>query len=311
MFIDDLMKGVDEKNNPTVVGLDTVLDYVPRFLKEESFRENGKNLKGAANAIWEFNKRIIDQIADLVALVKLQIACYEMYGLPGVEVFLKTTQYAKEKGLLVIGDGKRNDIGSSAGYYAKAYLGKTKIDGQFEESAFDVDALTVNPYLGEDGIKPFVEDCSKYGKGIFVLVKTSNQSSGQLQDISYAGGKMLYEEVGRLVKEWGKGLLGKFGYSQVGAVVGATYPEQARVLRNLLEGVLFLVPGYGAQGASAKDLVSFFDNNKKGAIINASRSILLAYQSELYKNQFPEEEFEKASRMEVIRMRDEIQQVLG
>jgi orotidine-5'-phosphate decarboxylase len=311
MFIDDLMKGVHEKNNPTVVGLDPVFDYVPRFLKEESFRNHGKNLKGAASAIWEFNKRMIDEVSDLVAAVKLQFACYEMYGLPGLEVFLKTSQYAKEKGLLVIGDGKRNDIGSSAGYYAKAYLGKTKIDEEIEESAFGVDALTVNPYLGEDGIKPFVEDCRKYGKGIFVLVKTSNESSGQLQDISCHGGKMVYKEVGRLVKEWGKGLVGEFGYSEVGAVVGATYPEQAKVLRDLLEGVCFLVPGYGAQGASAKDLVPFFDKNKKGAIINASRSILLAYQSEIYQNRFSEEEFAKASKMEVIRMRDEIQKVLA
>lgn len=310
MFSDDLIKAVSIKKNPSVLGLDTLLEFVPSCVREESFKKFENRLKGAADAVWTFNQKILDQVFPLIAVVKLQMACYEMLGIPGMEVFLKTIQYAREKGLLVIADGKRNDIGSSAQYYANTYLGKTNLDNDEEANAFPVDALTVNPYLGEDGIKPFLEVCKENKKGIFVLVKTSNPSSGQFQDLSLKNGELLYQKVGQMVKTWGEGLIGESGYSAVGAVVGATYPSEAKILRESLQGVFFLVPGYGAQGATAKDVAPFFDENKQGALINASRSILLSYQKAPYKHQFTEAEFDLAAKEEVQFMQQEIQKAL-
>ncbi|NTV88910.1 MAG: orotidine-5'-phosphate decarboxylase [Clostridiales bacterium] len=310
MFIDKLIDGIIAKNNPTVVGLDPKLDYIPSAIKEKAFSEHGTTLEGAAAAIIEFNKNLIDSVADIVPAVKPQLAYYEMYGLPGLRAFYETAAYAKSKGLIVIADGKRNDIGSTAEAYSTAYLGKTVLEETRLESAFTADALTVNPYLGVDGIKPFLEDCAKYGKGIFILVKTSNKSSGQLQDLVTQDGRTIYETVAGLVEEWGTGITGKYGYSSIGAVVGATYPEQAKKLRSIMKKAYILVPGYGAQGGSAMDAANSFNSDGLGAIINASRSIMCAWQAENWKSKHSEASFAEAARAEAIRMRDDINSAL-
>ena len=311
MFVDVLIKNIKEKNNPSVVGLDPQIEYVPNFIKEEAFKKHGKNLKGAADAILTFNKYIIDAVYDVVPAIKPQLAYYEMYGVEGLKAFYETCKYAKEKGLLVIADGKRNDIGSTAQSYSTAFLGETKIDDDTKQSAFDVDALTVNPYLGIDGIKPFINDCYKYNKGIFVLVKTSNDSSGQFQDILTHIGKSMYEVVAECVEKWGEEVKGEYGYSSVGAVVGATYPNQAKILRRKLKSAYILVPGYGAQGGTAKDVVHSFNPDGLGAIVNASRSIMCAYKLERWKGKYSEEKFYEASRAEALRMKEDINSVLG
>ncbi len=306
MFIDLLIDAIKEKDNPTVVGLDPKLDFIPQFIKEKAFKEHGVNLKGAAQAIIEFNKGLIDALYDIVPAVKPQLAYYEMYGIEGLMAFEQTVKYAKEKGMIVIADGKRNDIGSTAESYSAGFLGKTLISEDVLQPVFDADALTVNPYLGVDGIKPFIDDCKKYQKGIFVLVKTSNKSSGQLQDILTDKGKSIYEIVAELVEEWGKSLRGKYGYSSVGAVVGATYPNQAKILRKAMKHAYILVPGYGAQGGTARDVAHSFDGEGLGAIVNASRSIMCAYTSDNWKDQYSVEKYAEASRAEAIRMRDDI-----
>lgn len=311
MFVDVLIKNIKEKNNPSVVGLDPQIEYVPNFIKEEAFKKHGKSLKGAAEAILIFNKYIIDAVYDVVPAIKPQLAYYEMYGIEGLKAFYNTCKYAKEKGLLVIADGKRNDIGSTAQSYSTAFLGETKIDGDTMEFAFDVDALTVNPYLGIDGIKPFIRDCHKYNKGIFILVKTSNDSSGQFQDILTHVGKSMYEVVAEYVEKWGEEIKGENGYSSIGAVVGATYPNQAKILRRKLKSAYILVPGYGAQGGTAKDVVHSFNPDGLGAIVNASRSIMCAYKSKRWKEKYSEEKFYEASRAEALRMKEDINSVLG
>ena len=311
MFIDTLIEKIKEKNNPTVVGLDPKIDFVPAFIREEMYEKYGANLKGAAEALLKFNKILIDSIYDIVPAVKPQLAYYEMYGVEGVRVFYETCKYAKEKGLLCIADGKRNDIGTTAEAYSSAFLGKTKIDENCIESAFDVDALTVNPYLGIDGIKPFVNDCANFGKGIFVLVKTSNKSSGQIQDILTQEGKSMYEKVAEYVNDWGANVVGKYGYSNVGAVVGATYPNQAKILRKILRNSYILVPGYGAQGGTARDVAHSFNKDGLGAIVNASRSIMCAYKDEKWSGIYTEDKFNEASRAEALRMKEDINQVIG
>ncbi len=310
MFIDRLINNIKEKNNPSVIGLDPKIEYVPTFIKEKKFKDFGINALGAAQAILEFNKRIIDAVYDIVPAVKPQLAYYEMYGIEGIKVFDETVKYAKGKGLIVIADGKRNDIGSTAEAYSSAFLGKTTIDGEISEKMFDVDALTVSPYLGFDGIKPFVEDCKNYNKGIFILVKTSNKSSGQLQDLFSYDGKSIYEIMAEHVKEWGEALIGKYGYSSVGAVVGATYPNQAKVLREIMKNSYILVPGYGAQGGTSKDVVHSFNRDGLGAIVNASRSVMCAFQSETWKYTYKETQFDEACRAEAIKMRDDINTAL-
>jgi len=310
MFVDTLIEKIMEKNNPTVVGLNPRIEYVPAFIKDKAFKEHGKGLKGAAEAILVFNKKIIDAVYDIVPAVKPQMAYYEMYGLEGLRVFDETVKYAKSKGLLVIADAKRNDIGSTAEAYSSAFLGRTKIDESVEEAVFDADALTVNPYLGYDGIKPFINDCNKHGKGIFILVKTSNKSSGQLQDLLTAEGKSVYEIMAEYVEECGKSSVGAYGYSSVGAVVGATYPNQAKMLRKIMKHAYILVPGYGAQGGTAKDAAHSFNYDGLGAIVNASRSIMCAYQSDAWKGEYGEDRFDEASRAEAIRMRDEINEAV-
>lgn len=296
-MIDILIEKIKERNNPTVAGLDPKLDYVPEDIKEKAFREYGENFEGAAKAIFEFNKILIDSLCDIVPAVKPQAAYYEMYGVAGVQCMKDTIDYAKKNGMYVILDGKRGDIGATSEAYAKAYLGQTKL-AEVQEPAFGADCLTVNPYLGTDGIKPFTDQCIENKKGIFVLVKTSNKSSGELQDLK-SDGMFIYEHMAELVKQWGADLIGANGYSSVGAVVGATYPEQAEALRARMPHTYFLVPGYGAQGGKASDVAKSFNKDGLGAIVNASRSIMCAYQ----KNGGT---LGDAARAEAIRMRDDI-----
>lgn len=297
MSIDNLITQIKEKENPTVAGLDPKLEYIPEYIIAEAFKRHGKNLSGASEAIWQFNKHLIDELYDVVPAIKPQSAYYEMYGWEGVRVLERTIEYAKRRGLYVIADVKRNDIGTTAEAYAIAYLGKTMLYENVEVSSFDADSVTVNAYLGSDGIKPFLG----YDKSIFVLVKTSNPSSGELQDLSLEN-ETVYEHMAGLVKEWGNDSIGKYGYSNVGAVVGATYPKQLSLLRKKMPNTYFLVPGYGAQGGSAKDVAKAFNKDGLGAIINASRSIMCAYK----KGDYKQEDFAKAAKIEALRMRDEI-----
>lgn len=278
-MIDKLIEKIKATNCPVCVGLDTQMEYIPSgFLSGD----NSDSLGFAARNIFAFNRAIIEAVADTVPSVKVQSAYYEMYGYKGVEAFYKTIQHAKDKGLIVIADVKRNDIGPTAAAYSAAYLGRAKI-AQDEVAPFDADFITVNGYLGWDGIKPFVDDCSRYGKGIFVLVKTSNPSSGELQDL-VSGEKMIWEHMADMVDKWGTGLVGKYGYSAVGAVVGATYPQQAKALRQAHPGIFVLIPGYGAQGATARDIAPNFDGRGQGGIVNSSRAILTAWRDKKYAN---------------------------
>ncbi len=304
MSVDLLVQKIKEKGNPSVAGLDPKIDYVPEYIKKKAYAEYGQNLKGASEAIWEFNKGLIDALYDVVPAVKPQSAFYEMYGLYGEEVMHRTIAYAKEKGLYVILDVKRNDIGSTAEAYSKAYIGKTMVDG-VECEACGVDCVTVNPYLGTDGVLPFVEDCKAYDKAIFTLVKTSNPSSGELQDL-VSGDKHIYEHVAECVNKWNEETIGKSGYGAVGAVVGATYPEQASILRGLMPKSYFLVPGYGAQGGGAQGVKPCFNSDGLGAIVNSSRGIICAYK----KGDWKEEEFARAARAEAIRMKEDLTSVL-
>jgi orotidine-5'-phosphate decarboxylase len=306
MALDRLIQNIVKLQNPTVAGLDPKLDYIPNAIKEKAFTQHGETLDGAAAALLDFNKGLIDALCGIVPAIKPQCAYYEMYGWQGVKALYDTISYAKEKGMFVITDGKRNDIGTTMQAYAVAHLGKVKVGGACF-APFGGDALTVNPYLGSDGINPLLDTCKEEDKGIFVLVKTSNPSSGELQNQIFEGGETLYGTVGRLCEEWGESLPGKYGYSGVGAVVGATYPAQLAELRNDLTHTFFLVPGYGAQGGGAKDVVPAFDSNGLGAVINASRSILCAWQ----KTNAPEQDYAKAAAQEAIRMRDEIITEIG
>lgn len=301
MSFDRLITKIIETQNPTVAGLDPKLDYVPAYIKEKSFSKYGKNLKGAAYAIRAFNKALIDALCDVVPAIKPQAAYYEMYGVYGIKVLYETIAYAKKKGMFVITDGKRNDIGTTMEAYATAHLGATDVEG-IKFKAFDADALTVNGYLGTDGIKPLLKTCEEFDKGIFVLVKTSNPSSGELQDRELSDGKSVYATMGTMCENWGSELIGKYGYSAVGSVVGATYPAQLGEMRVALPHTFFLVPGYGAQGGGAKDVAPAFDKNGLGAIINSSRGIMCAYK----KEGCDERDFAAAARREAIRMRDEI-----
>ena len=306
VFIDRLIEQIIEKRNPSVVGLDTQLDFIPKRIRDACLDSCGNPGKAAAEAIFRFNAAIIDNVADVVPAVKPQIAFYELYGHYGAEAFIKTTRYAREKGLLVIADCKRNDVGATAAAYADAFLGA---EGEF----YFADAITVNPYLGIDGIAPFMENCVKHEKGIFALVKTSNPSSGQLQDLELSDGKKIYEHVADLVAQWGagEGLVGSYGYSSVCAVVGATYPEQAGALRKRVPRVFFLVPGYGAQGGDASDAAAAFGESGLGAIVNASRGILCAWSHERWGGKYAHDDFAEAARAEALRMKIEINRAIG
>lgn len=301
MSMDKLFEKIAEKQNPTVAGLDPKLSYIPDYIREESYKKYGKTLEGAADALLQFNKGLIDALCDIVPAVKPQAAYYEMYGWQGVKALTETIAYAKEHGMFVITDGKRNDIGATMTAYAAAHLGTTQVEDVVAEP-FGADALTVNGYLGTDGIQPLLEVCGKEDKGIFVLVKTSNPSSGELQDRPLADGNTVYRAMGAMCEGWGEKLPGKYGYSGVGAVVGATYPAQLEELRAAMPHTFFLVPGYGAQGGAADDVAPGFDKNGLGAIVNSSRGIMCAWQKEGVDGY----EFAAAARREAIRMRDEI-----
>ena len=294
-MINKLVANIKKTGAPIVVGLDPMLSYVPEQVQKKAFAEYGETLEGAAEAIWQFNKEIVDKTYDLIPAVKPQIAMYEQFGLPGLAAFKKTVDYCKEKGLVVIGDIKRGDIGSTSAAYAVGHIGKVKV-GSKTYAPFDEDFVTVNPYLGSDGVNPFLDVCKEEKKGIFVLVKTSNPSSGEFQD-QKIDGRPLYELVGEKVAAWGSEVMGD-EYSYVGAVVGATYPEMGKVLRKVMPKAYILVPGYGAQGGKGKDLVHFFNEDGLGAIVNSSRGIIAAYKQEQYAK-FGAENFGDASRAAV------------
>lgn len=305
-MINKLVSKIKETGAPIVVGLDPMLSYIPEQILAKAFSEYGETPEGAAEAIWQFNKEIVDHTCDLIPAVKPQIAMYEQFGVAGLHAFEKTVKYCKEKDLIVIGDVKRGDIGSTSAAYAAAHLGKVTV-GANRISAFDEDFATVNPYLGSDGIKPFIKVCQEENKGIFVLVKTSNPSSGEFQD-RLIDGRPLYEHVGEKVAEWGAEHVGD-SYSYVGAVVGATYPEMGKVLRKVMPKAYILVPGYGAQGGKGADLVHFFNEDGLGAIVNSSRGIIAAWQQEKYEK-FGAEHFGEASRAAVLDMKADIGQAL-
>ena len=305
-MINKLVAKIQKTEAPIVVGLDPMMKFVPAHIQKAAFDEYGETLKGAAEAIWQYNKQIVDAIYDLVPAVKPQIAMYEQFGIEGMIAFKKTVDYCKEKDLVVIGDIKRGDIGSTSEAYAVGHLRKVQV-GSNSFYGFDEDFATVNPYLGSDGVKPFMKVCGEEKKGIFVLVKTSNPSSGEFQD-RLVDGKPLYEIVGAQVDAWGSELMGD-NYSYVGAVVGATYPEMGKVLRDIMPKAYILVPGYGAQGGKGKDLVHFFNKDGLGAIVNSSRGIIAAYQQEQYKS-FGDMNFADASRQAVIDMREDIKSAL-
>lgn len=301
-MINKLVEKIKKTEAPIVVGLDPMLGYIPEHITGAAYKECGMNPDGAAEAIWQYNKGIVDAVCDLVPAVKPQIAMYEQFGIPGLISFKRTVDYCKEKGLIVIGDIKRGDIGSTSAAYAAGHIGKVDIGGSYFRG-FDEDFITVNPYLGTDGIKPFADVCREEKKGMFILVKTSNPSSGEFQD-RLIDGKPLYEHVGEQVARWGADCMGD-SYSYIGAVVGATYPEMGKVLRKIMPKTYILVPGYGAQGGKGADLVHFFDEDGLGAIVNSSRGIIAAWKQESYQK-FGVEHFGEASRAAVLEMIQDI-----
>jgi len=309
MLMDKLIEKIIELQSPIVVGLDPRLSQIPRHIKEEVFSSQGKTPEGAAAIIYRFNQAIINHICDLVPAVKPQIALYEQFGKPGIDCYIKTVEYAKSKGLLVIGDIKRGDIASTAEAYSHGHIGKVDIEGTSHQ-IFDEDFITVSPYMGRDSVEPYLADCKNYGRGIFVLVKTSNPGSADIQDMMIADGEgsqklPLYRHVGNLVSDWGRDLIGRHGFSAVGAVVGATHPEEGKMLRESMPHTFFLVPGYGAQGGTAKDLQGLFNKDRLGIIVNSSRGITGAFQSDPYKN-FGEDNFAQAARAAVLDMRKDL-----
>ncbi len=314
-MINQLVDKIKKTGAPIVAGLDPTLKFVPEHIKKKAFAEYGETMKGAAEAVWQYNKAIVDAISDLIPAVKPQIAMYEQFGVEGMIVFQRTVEYCKEKGLVVIGDVKRGDIGSTSEAYAVGHLGQVQV-GSTLCRGFDEDFVTVNPYLGSDGVKPFIKVCQEEKKGIFVLVKTSNPSSGEFQDRLIKGvdekgseERPLYEVVGEQVASWGAECMGD-SYSYVGAVVGATYPEQGKILRKIMPKAYILVPGYGAQGGKGADLVHFFNEDGLGAIINSSRGIIAAYQQEQYAG-YGAEHFADASRAAVLDMKEDIARALA
>lgn len=305
-MIQKLIEGIKRTKAPIVVGLDPMLNYIPEHIQKRAFAEFGETLEGAAEAVWQYNKGIVDAVCDLVPAVKPQIAMYEQFGIEGLKAFEKTVTYCQEKGLVVIGDIKRGDIGSTSEAYAVGHLGRVQV-GNHSYSGFHEDFVTVNPYLGSDGVRPFMKICKEEKKGLFILVKTSNPSSGEFQD-RLVDGRPLYELVGEQVAAWGEELMGDT-YSYVGAVVGATYPEMGRTLRKIMPKSFILVPGYGAQGGKGADLVHFFNEDGLGAIVNSSRGIIAAYKQEKYAS-FGSENYADASRQAVLDMQEDIQGAL-
>ena len=310
MLIDRLIARIIELNSPIVVGLDPRLSGIPSRLKDEAFLRRGKTPEAVAKIFYRFNKAIIDQVYDLIPAVKPQIAMYEQLGIPGLECYIKTIAYAKSKGLLVIGDVKRGDIASTAEAYSHGHIGRLKIENKTHK-IFDTDFITVNPYLGYDSVEPYFADCKNHDKGIFVLVKTSNPGSADIQDLVIegdtgpSGGLPLYRHVGDLVSRWGKDLIGDYGFSSIGAVVAATHPEEGRILRKNMPHTFFLVPGYGTQGGTAKDLKGMFNKDRLGIIVNNSRGIISAFQSDAYKS-YGESGFAQAARTAVLDMKRDL-----
>lgn len=313
-FADRLSGKIRACSNPTVMGLDPLFEYIPEFLYKDriladaAHQTNSSELfEITAETILVFNKMLIDAVKDVIPAVKPQIAYYENLGVPGIQVYLETIRYAKKAGMLVIADAKRNDIGSTASMYSQAYLSETALSDGRMYPVFDADALTVNAYLGIDGITPFIADCEKYGKGIFILVRTSNPSAGDFQDLKTENGEYIYEAVARKVHEWGRSTIGESGYSSVGAVVGATWPDQAKAVRRLMPSAMILVPGYGAQGGSGGTVANCFDEKGGGAIVNASRSLMCAYR----KGSYAPEDFQEATYREALRMKEDINRSVG
>lgn len=304
-MINRLVDKIKKMEAPIVVGLDPMLSYVPSYLLDKAVKDQGETLEAAAEAVWEYNKGIVDAICDIVPAVKPQIAMYEQFGIPGLQVFKKTVDYCKSKGLVVIGDVKRGDIGSTSAAYAVGHIGRVQI-GSKKLPVFDEDFITVNPYFGTDGIKPFVDVCREEKRGLFILVKTSNPSSGEFQD-QKIDGKPLYEVVGEHVAKWGEECMGD-SYSYVGAVVGGTYPEMGKILRKIMPKTYILVPGYGAQGGSAKDLVPYFNEDGLGAIVNSSRGIIAAYKQSAYEK-YGEKGFADAARQAALDMKADINSI--
>ena len=315
-MIDQLVERIKKTEAPIVVGLDPQMKFIPDEIKNPVFNEMGETLEAAGEILWRFNKKIIDATADLVPAVKPQIAMYERFGIPGLIAYQKTIDYCKSKGLVVIGDVKRGDIGSTSEAYADAHLGRVMV-GDSEYKAFDEDFATVNPYLGSDGVLPFLKVCGEQDKGVFILVKTSNPSSGEFQDrltlVQKDEYRPLYEIVAEKVAEWASDprLMGRSGYSEVGAVVGATYPKMGKALRRIMPKSYILVPGYGAQGGKGKDLVHFFNKDGLGAIVNSSRGIIAAYKSAPYSDKYSPEDFADASRAAVKAMKKDIREAIG
>ena len=303
-FADRLIAEIDKKQNPSVVGLDTSFAKLPDFFRKDFMGSYELAFQSASQAVYEFNKKIIDAVYDIVPCVKLQLAYYEELGDYGMEAFRKTANYAKTRGLLVIADAKRNDIGTTCKAYSSAFLGETDIFGS-RRSVFDTDCLTVNGYLGYEGVEPFIKDCEAFGKGIFVLVKTSNPGSQEFQCMETASGLKIYQVMGNLVATWGKSLMGEEGYSSAGAVVGATFPDEAKVLRSAMPDTIFLVPGYGAQGGTADDVMPCFNKDGLGAIVNSSRKIIFAFQG---KND--DKNFADYARQAAIDMREDLRKAL-
>lgn len=302
-FADRLLERIIVLHNPTVIGLDPLIEYVPSHIRSKFEKDIDDKALASASAILEFNKQMIDAVCDIIPAIKPQFAYYEKYGVHGWTALRDTIQYAKSKGMLVIADAKRNDIGSTASAYASAILGSTELVDRSSVKMLDADAVTLNAYLGIDGIQPFLDVAKTEGKGMFILVRTSNPSAGDFQDLLMEDGKPLYEKFAEKVSAWGEELIGDSGYSSVGAVVGATWPEQAKTLRRIMPKSLILVPGYGAQGGSADSAAENFDSNGLGAIVNASRSLMCAYKK---REDLPNEHFAEALVDEAIRMRNDL-----
>jgi len=309
MLIDRLIEKIIQLESPIVAGLDPRLSQIPGAFKEPYYAQHGKIPVAAAEIFYNWGKEIIDNIFDIVPAVKPQIAMYEQFGAPGIDAYIKTIEYAKAKGLIVIGDVKRGDIASTAEAYADGHIGRVDVDGNLHE-VFKEEFITLNPYMGYDAVQPYIEHCKGGEKGIFVLVKTSNVGSSQIQDIISADGLPIYQHVGELVSSWGEGLIGRYGFSLVGAVVGATHPNEAKLLREKMPHTFFLVPGYGAQGAGAGDLKGVFNKDHIGAIVNSSRGITGAYALEKYKKDYDEKDFAKASRAAALDMRKDLQSII-
>ncbi len=300
MIIDKLIERIDMLDNPTVVGLDPRLEYIPGYIRQQAYDTHGKTPQAVATAFLEFNKGLVDGLCDIVPAVKPQIAMYEQYGIWGIDAFIKTVTYAKQRGMIVIGDIKRSDIASTADAYSDGHLGVVDIEGS-EHVIFDEDFVTLNPYLGLDSIEPFLRNCRSRDRGLFILVKTSNPNAFQIQDLETESG-YVYEHVGRFVEQWGREFIGTYGYSSIGAVVGATHPKQLYDLRQMLPHTYFLIPGYGAQGGKAEDIKRVFDENGRGAIVNNSRGIMCAYQ----KGSYDERDYAKAAKDAALKMKDEL-----